>query len=614
MDAVLHKKMISEVQKLKQIVSVLSIEDLVDFVNRQQMQFNQGHFVKGNLGSPLRQGMYLLAIACSQEEPTIREVLDEKKESALVKILESIFFKYGLAYFPTKDELVGGMSESWHSHRELAMPAFLHHFMGGFKASSDQIRKWIKISFDGFEKEIREKFGICHNEMLAVGDFIEAAVIGNNAANKVLFDSRLKEFHAKFVSGIKEGQDLKRLLLESRNSKEFVELMNGDDLPNPFSVSFESISKEFGEAVANSIRENFVSIRGESDSLLYITDQNPVVLKPLISCDGETFYFVANNSYHQAVIDNVEALLSGGSASKKYLPARDRRLESSTVKAFKRILSPSAIFYESAFETDDSHLEHDLVVISNDALYIVESKASPPREPLRDPTKAYQRIRDHFRSKSGIQKAYEQANALREKVLKSELTRLYDKKGKVIAEIKRSSFSEVFCVCVTREDFGPIATNLSMLLEKHGEGAYPWVVCITDLEYMFDGLLHLGKGESDLRRYINERALLHGKVFGSDELEFAGAFLKYGGLHDFITAKAGFIPLGIDESDIFDKIYFAEKKGEKYVCEPVSPGLRPFDKSYFFSRSEGGGKKGKNKSKAKSKRRMEKQSRRGNRK
>jgi len=45
--------------------------------------------------------------------------------------------------------------------------------------------------------------------------------------------------------------------------------------------------------------------------------------------------------------------------------------------------------------------------------FVIESKATQQREPLRDPEKAYTRIKDDFKSNAGIQKAYEQAERLR---------------------------------------------------------------------------------------------------------------------------------------------------------------------------------------------------------
>ena len=99
---------------------------------------------------------------------------------------------------------------------------------------------------------------------------------------------------------------------------------------------------------------------------------------------------------------------------------------------------------------------------------------------------------------------------------------------------------------------------------------------------MIDGLLHLDMNHEKFYQYLEQRRLIHGKVFGLDELEYAGAFLKYNGLDKFITAEADFIPLDISESDIFDDIYFAELNGEKMTIEHTDPELIVLDRERIF--------------------------------
>ncbi|HAR9023045.1 TPA: NERD domain-containing protein, partial [Salmonella enterica] len=109
---------------------------------------------------------------------------------------------------------------------------------------------------------------------------------------------------------------------------------------------------------------------------------------------------------------------------------------------------------------------------------IVEAKASPRRAPLREPARAYIRIRDDFKRKSGIQSASEQANNLRNLIINNEKTPLYDKKGNLLYTINRCDYDNIYCICVTKDDFGMLATNLTLMLEKKEDEPYPWVICI----------------------------------------------------------------------------------------------------------------------------------------
>ena len=109
---------------------------------------------------------------------------------------------------------------------------------------------------------------------------------------------------------------------------------------------------------------------------------------------------------------------------------RDRFLEAQADAAFRDLFGSEALFYSHVYEAPGQH-EHDLIVSWRRYLFVIEAKASPPREPLRDPEKAYPRIRDHFRGKSGIQGAYDQWNRVRRKLLAGEDVQLFDAKGKL---------------------------------------------------------------------------------------------------------------------------------------------------------------------------------------
>ncbi|EGM78699.1 hypothetical protein Rhein_1040 [Rheinheimera sp. A13L] len=84
--------------------------------------------------------MYLLGIACIQAEPSEPKTLDEGKNTQLINLLNEIFNKYVLAYFPQKSQLLRGLDKNWHKHREIAMPAFIHYFTTGFNVSSGLYR------------------------------------------------------------------------------------------------------------------------------------------------------------------------------------------------------------------------------------------------------------------------------------------------------------------------------------------------------------------------------------------------------------------------------------------------------------------------------------------
>lgn len=607
MNKLLHKGLVAEIEKLRRITSTLSIESIVNFVATEQRHFNEGNLSGKYLSAPFKQGMYLLGIASNQPEPVNATIIDEGKSDHIITILNSIFNKYALAYFPDKDDYIEGMNSQWQRDRRIAMPAFLHYFTAGFNISTHKIKSWINYYYQDFDKQINLHFGISCQTMIDVGTFFEEQILKNFENIKDTINS-IDSYRQEYAEMMKE--DYNSALSDMRSNQNLLSLMEKfyNDTNEIHSIKASELVDSFGEEVKNSILKHFTTTRGCSGLIQYITDDNPVTSKPILTVDGDRLYFVLNNSYYKSIINNIDTFLSSGSGENSFLKARDRKLEEKTAELFRRLLPSNAELYESAFETDKAHFEHDLVIVHDDHLIIIEAKASPPREPLRDPSKAFIRIRDHFKSNAGIQKAYNQAHSLEKNLLTNGKVELYDKKGRKLASLDSDRFRKIYCICVTRDDFGAMATDLSLLLEKDERFAYPWAVNITDLEFMIDGFLHLGLGYEQFYKYLDQRQLLHGKVFGVDELEYAGAFLKYNGLDKFIEAPADFIPLDISESDIFDKIYFAELSGEKITIEQIDPELTIFDRKKFFR-----AKKTSKSKKDKSKRKAAKHARKKNR-
>ena len=112
-----------------------------------------------------------------------------------------------------------------------------------------------------------------------------------------------------------------------------------------------------------------------------------------------------------------------------------------------------------------------------------------------------------------------------------------------VTTIEPTELERTYLICVTRDDFGPIAVNLSLLLEKEEEDPYPWAVNILDLHNLIDAWDYFGWGVDQLVKYLDLRVDLHGNVYASDELEIAGFFIKHGGLEPLVAAEADLLQL-----------------------------------------------------------------------
>jgi hypothetical protein len=514
-----------------------------------------------DLKSPARQILYLFGVASSTSEPKSTTEDFDRKMQQVVTLLNDIFGKYLQAYFPTKADLKDGLEEDWYKAREVAMPMFSSYFFEGEKIATDNFEDVIKVYFDGFESEITEHFGLEHHQILRIGTLIGELIQAKfdrlteimgilKVEHEALQHIKPEEF-SQFMCSVRERT--------GHLAQEYQDLME-----ESISFNFESIKEEMGSDVVDSFLKIFVTERGNSPSIKYITDENPYSYKPIVTANNKDYLLPSLNIFYEAVILNLERFFKASKHAERFRKARDTRLEKESFTAFKNFLPDTAILFESIFETNDSHNEHDLVILNGRNIIIVEAKAAPRREPLRDPSKAYRRLRDDFKRNSGIQSASDQANNLRRLILGNLETPIYDRKGKLLFTIERDSFDNIYCICVTKDDFGMVATDLTLLLEKEKEEPYPWVISIQDLKFFLTCLAEIGLNYEYLIEYIAARIEVNGKALGNDELEFAGAYLNYGGF-DFINkSKDAKVFLDISESRVFDEIHLEKINGRTY--------------------------------------------------
>ena len=98
------------------------------------------------------------------------------------------------------------------------------------------------------------------------------------------------------------------------------------------------------------------------------------------------------------------------------------------------------------------------------------------------------------------------------KGIESLIVSFFDQDGREKGSIFPHDSRFTLCACITRDDFGPLATNLTLLLEKAPDDAYPWATNILDLSTLSEAWAYFGWGSKELRAYLEERLTLHGKV------------------------------------------------------------------------------------------------------
>lgn len=556
----LHNELLKAIEELKQLTSTISLESLINFISMRQFKFNHGKST--TLSSPFQQGTYLLGLAASQEEPTNPIEFSDHLDKEISKLLNQIFSFYTLNYFDLDKN-----NENDKKTKLVVMSAFIHYFFTSKTLNSHQIKEWIVFWFKDYSRILQENYKFSVEDLLSFSALLEDGIQDN-------FDEGKKEiqlldlYRQRFLD--KCDEDIANFPLEVQRIKDDSELQERmknffENSLKVFSVPISKMSDKFGSEKLNSILNVFSLKRGDAEEIIYLTDKNPIQFKSLF-IDKDRIYYVANNSFFISIINFLENFLyKEVKNAQKNIQNRDKKLELKTIELFKKLCSSNAEFYESAFQNTNSTNEHDLVIYDNGVLLIVEAKASPPKEPMRDAEKAFIKIRDHFKSNAGLQKAFEQANSLKNRVLEEQKLTLFTKKGKLLIEIPLVEIKVIHTICVTRDDFGALGCNLDYLLNKQEDESYPWVIDIANLDSIVQAWDHLELNYSDFYEFLSQRNQLHNKVVSMDELEYVGAYLKYqGGLKGFISAKADYIPLSMEDADIFDEIYFKTLADEKY--------------------------------------------------
>lgn len=588
-----------KIEELKSLTAKLDIYKVTNSLFHELITFGQtGNRVK--LNSPARQSLYLLGVMSSQSICNTEDCTDEKMNK-IYSLLNDIYSKYLNVYFPDKKDLEQGIDNSWFKTRHASMPAFLGYFFESKKIATDELRKDLLKTYEQFEDIIFDHFGLSHKDMIEITDRI-----GSILQNRI-----------DYIYKILDEVNTKRLELANPDISDYSENVKAiQDSCGPLILELMRLSEEicifkFDEiddiapAKLNLFKQHFVMKKGSANDIKYITDENSLETNPIITVDENNYAICSINFILLAIQNKIDQYFKESKFSERFRKARDMKLEQDAKEALSELLPENSIVLESVFENNKSSNEHDLVIISKSSILIIEAKATPRREPLREPSRAFTRIKDDFKKKSGIQSGCDQALNLKTLIEKNEITILYDKKGNVLHTISKQDFDDIYCICVTKDDFGLLATDLTILLDKPADEKYPWVINIDDLRFLVSCLKYIGKDWLYFIEYLSQRVNLMGKIISADELDIAGAFLKYNGFKS-INKDSPQLFLDISESTVFDEIHLAKLDGKAYTLKTTKPAFFEIDRQKIFSKTN---KKSKDK-----KKREQKKARRRNRK
>ena len=539
------------VEHIKRVMQQCSTESVVGY----SLVKNLRGFPQQDLSSPAKQLRFLLGVMLETEEPDAPHEFSEREWEHIVQPLQRLSGAYMSLYLPPDDNSTK-QSEEGNTNQLVAMTAFIDYHQKGLLASAEQIRDRIRSYLAPFDDQLSAALGISASDALDIG--LDIGIESQNQMERV-------------------GQDPPNSSKPADLSIEFVEAV-----ARLVRVRHSDLVQRYGSA-GQRFWDLFTVRRGEGPLINYPTERSIVETRPLICLSADEAMLFDCNLMLSAILLGGEETLTNGPTREEYFRKRDKTLEDHSTAVLRRILGAESKVYRNVFETTDNQYEHDLVIFTSDICLFVEAKASPMDEPFRDPERAFTRIQRSFRSESGIQKAYDQSLRLYKRLQDEELV-LFDAKGTEILRLPSSNSDNAFCVCVTRDSFGPIATFLSPLLSKDVEDPYPWVVNILQLEQIAEAWEYFKWDGKQVKSLLSQRIMFHENVFSDDELDYVGAYIRHCGLHHLARSDDGLSLLDPTYALVFDDIYSHLHHGQPRVT--INPSY-PITTDWEESRKAG---------------------------
>lgn len=566
----LHKSLRDSTERLRAILSACSTEFIA---LRCARLFSQRRTPDLELMSPQRQITFLLGLMLTSREPDESTELQENDWRECLRLLEVTFQSYAKMYFPSAEE-TKRINDEWLKVRDVAAHSFLLYFNSGLLASTPQVKDRLRLYVVPFDDAVKEHFGIGASEMLLVADAVATMIQQQWDGLKDAKEEEQLNRQEFLDKAQQEGWDVQRMRKETTDSAYGRSAHNLiGSLNSLHKIRLPDLESILEPKIARGFWRIFTARRGEGAPLTYPTEANVADDKSLYLLNRDEAVAPSVQGMYTSALSVVERHLANSDTRDNYFAHRDITLEDHCVRLCGKFYDSDAQVVRSVFETPDRQNEHDLIVRWRDSVFVIEAKASPPREPLRDPDRAYIRIRDDFRSDTGIQKAYDQARRIERQFQSGKPVILYDRSGQPVLEFSTKTVNRVYCICVTRDDYGMLATDLSLLLQKDPGAAFPWAVNILDLENIINAWLYFGWGPEKLRDYLDLREKLHGRAVADDELDIAGCYIMHGSLRWLVGDDEKRILLDASYSLIFDDIFYATRGGKPVVITPKPPAI-----------------------------------------
>lgn len=522
----------------------------------------------GNLSSPLRQLYYLGGLLLTSESASgTQSNMEPENWDEIVSLLNDIEVEYSNLFFPETDEEI---DDKWIKVRSVAMPSFLSYFNQGPLNYEEQTINWVRDLYGKLDSIIEPKIGVKTEELIEFYENIDK-LNQSNFKSFMSKDTPLRKDWEKYTNlsvELSEGvpEEFKALHEERKPMMTFLADPGIIDRFQPEELVSETLPIEKVQTILNLLKS-----QREVKDFLYYTETkpgNPLYDFPVIEIGNNMFQIFEVKQ----VIHSIERLLqktcsTNSKETSKLTELKGKLLESNIKELFKKLFKTDFEIYQGYYIDG---CEQDILILWKNYAFIIEAKGYNLREPMRDPDKAFNRIKDDFKNSIGY--GYEQTQRVEKKFKDQVPLKIEDKDGNLIKEIDTKKYhNNDFSIIVTQNSFGQIQNDLSTLLEIAEDDVFPWAVRFDDLETFILHLIANKKMPKTFIDYLLMREDLHGKLLCSDESEVCGGYLS-GRINNRVIEKSEIIATTPELANVFDVQYNKGMgfKNEKYLSEKKS--------------------------------------------
>lgn len=541
-------KTLEKVEKLREMISKYDTENFCGFFayfikNRPPVQVN---ISLNKFDSKLKDFLYLISLKVfsNAQDGVLVFERDDTVIGELADLLNDIKNDYYVNDF-----------ENYNLNALLHEVAFRNYFDNGTLSYVEQDLERLRLFFGEHNLMLESEFGFDANFVI---EAYKASEHISRIRYELLAGFMVREEYFRFAQDVSSGKvpfDVGFSLLPEDIQNSYLNFYGNEYKYLIFSA--EDFYYLFPKDKVDRFLHVFSCKIEPNIEFNYYTDTNPLELAPFIKLNNGLYLNIYQKQIPIAAVKVFTNFLARDKERySKFKKQKEKKIEVKAIDIFKRFFNEKNTFFYQNYNLQ-KNTEQDLLIISRGAVIIVEVKASRLREPFRDIAKAVERIKSDF--KECVQYGYDQCRRVENTLYENKVVNIRDEKGNILYSLNTNKINSIFSIIVTLERFGPLQTNLDMLLEKDIGAINPWSVYIDDLETFFIGLKAAMKNpQAKFIDFLRHRHFFHGRVYAIDELDICGRFLSNQKEFTRISKIMDtFITFSPKDLQVFDHLYHA---------------------------------------------------------